>query len=74
MIIDAVQSSHITAVVTIIATLIVVALFRFGHNLHAAIDKRDEDEAEDARLLARVAHSIDGMDESERAKLELWVG
>ena len=73
MIIDAAEAGRVTTTVTIIGFCVVAAVWRFGHNLHAAIDKRDEDEAEDAQFLARVARSIDAMDESERARFELFV-
>ena len=74
MIADTLQANHITTVVTVIATLLVAALFRFAHNLHNAIDKRDSDEQEDARMLARVAMSLDAMDETKLHELEQLVG
>ena len=71
---DAARDGQITTVLTILATIVVIMFLKFADTLDRALAERDRDEAEDARMLARVAHSIDGLDEAKLHELEQWVG
>ena len=68
---DAARDGQITTVLTIIATLVIFMFLKFADTLDRVLAERDRDEAQDeadARLLARVAMSLDGMDEHERER------